>query len=254
MSTAWQGFYQTPQLKRWLAAMPRRFSCRTFSAPADLSQMTALSYAAQRVCVKGVRIALSEEGADRLVLPLPFFPAFSGFTQFAAVLVDSHLGLPRLCAGLCLEALALEASALGLEGCIMTGNYRREVARPLLRPGEEMVAVFPFGVPEDPEGARNSKRKPLKAFCPDDPTVWPLWAYKAAEALRKAPSAMNRQPWKISYAGQTLSFTPNKMDSVDAGIGVTHLECAAHAIPRAWRFSKDHKSLLMTCEETNEPV
>ena len=76
----------------------------------------------------------------------------------------------------------------------------------------------------------------------------------SAEALRKAPSAMNRQPWKISYAGQTLSFTPNKMDSVDAGIGVTHLECAAHAIPRAWRFSKDHKSLLMTCEETNEPV
>ena len=39
-------YYQTPQLRRWLDAMPRRFSCRNFSGPADLSQTTALAYAA----------------------------------------------------------------------------------------------------------------------------------------------------------------------------------------------------------------
>lgn len=249
-----EGFYQRPQLQRWLDAMPRRFSCRAFSAPADLSRYSALEYAAGRVALPGVRLALSQKGARELVVTLPLFPRFKGLQAFAAVLVQAGLSWGRLLAGMSGEALALEMASMGLSGCFMTGNYRRDAVRGLVRDGEEIAAVIPFGVPEDPEGARARKRKPLAAFCADDPAKWPLWAYKAAEAVRSAPSAMNRQPWRLGYAGNTLSFAGNRLDSVDSGIALLHLECAVGSHPRAWNLARDGKTFLLRIEETDEPV
>jgi len=249
-----EGFYQRPQLKRWLDALPRRFSCRAFSAPADLSQYSALEYAAGRAALPGVRLALSPRGARELVVSVPLFPRFEGLQAFAAILVKPGLKWGRLCAGMSGEALALEMAAMGLSGCFMTGNYRRDLARSLVKEGEEIAAVIPFGVPKDPEGARGRKRKPLAAFCADDPAKWPHWAYKAAEAMRSAPSAMNRQPWRLGFSGSTLSFSGNKPDSVDSGIALLHLECAAGGLPHAWSLARDGKTFLLRTEETDEPV
>jgi hypothetical protein len=245
----WADHYQTPQLRRWLDAMPRRFSCRSFSGPADLSQTTALAYAATRVSLKGVRITVSIKNTESLVIPLPLFPKFEGVCQYAAVYTLQDTELARLRAGVSGEAFALEAAAMGLACCWMTGNYRRNALEASPNERETLAAVIILGKPKDPEGARNRKRKPLAAFCPDDPAAWPNWAYKAAEAMRSAPSAMNRQPWKVSCAGQTLSFTGSRLDSIDSGIAIMHLECAAGDYSRRWRLAKDQKSVLLQIEE-----
>ncbi len=250
----WEGFYQTPQLARWHSAMPRRFSCRAFSGPPDLSQTAALEYAAQRDALRGVRIAISGKDAGELVIPLPLFPKFEGVSRYAAVLVRKDTPMGNLLAGISGEAFALELASMGLAGCWMTGNFRRNILAPLTGEGESIRAVIPFGVPADPEGARHRKRKPLAALCLDDPAKWPLWAYQAAEAVRCAPSAMNRQPWKLSFIGNTLCFTGARLNSLNTGIAVMHMDCAAYTFEREWRLSRDEKSLLMQIGENDEPV
>lgn len=254
MAPPFEGFYSAPQLSRWLEAMPRRFSCRKFAGAADLGQLSALSYTASRVCLKGIRIAIMPRGAEDVIVPLPLFPRFEGLSQYAVILATEGLGQAALLAGVSGQAFQLELAALGLQGCWLTGNYRRLGAMEAARPGETVMAVMPFGQPRDPEGARLSRRKALTDFSPDDPTLWPYWAYHAAEAMRFAPSALNRQPWRVSCAGNTMSFSGHKPDSIDTGIAVTHILCALGDRPHHWRLAADGKTWLIQLEETHEPV
>ncbi|MDD3109054.1 MAG: nitroreductase family protein [Eubacteriales bacterium] len=249
---AWQGYYRVPQLRRWQRAIATRFSCRAFLGPADVSQLAALEYAAQRVCLPGTRIALSARGADSLVIPVPLFPGFKGLQQYAVIL--AHRDLPRagLLAGVSGEAFVLEAAHLGVGSCWMTGNYRRSRARALAREGEAVMAVIPLGQPLDPHGAKHRTRRDLRALCQDDPAGWPHWAYKAAEAVRQAPSALNRQPWRMSCAGNTLRLASPRFGGIDDGIAVMHMEAAAFAWKRTWRFGQDGRSLLLQAEETHD--
>lgn len=254
MALPFDGFYSRSQLSRWLEALPRRFSCRAFNSPADTGQLAALAYTAERVCLKGIRIALMTREAEGLILPVPLFPRFSGVTQAALILADRDMENPRLLAGLCGQAFQLELAHQGLQGCWVSGNFKRQLAQKACTEREQAMAVMPFGVPEDPEGARLSRRRILTAFSPDAPTQWPYWAYRAAEALRSAPSAMNRQPWKVGFSGRTLSYTGSRLDSLDTGIGLMHLLCALNLHPHHWRLAGDRKTLLAQLEEEHEPV
>ena len=85
----WAGFYRLTQLRRWQNAIPQRFSCRAFSAPADVSQLAALNYTAQRVCLPGVRIAISSQEAERMVVNVPLFPKFEGVAHYAVLMARS---------------------------------------------------------------------------------------------------------------------------------------------------------------------
>jgi len=248
----WQGFYRVPQLRRWQRAISTRFSCRAFSKPADLSQLAGLEYAAQRVCLPGIRITLSTKGAQRLVIPVPLFPGFEGLQQYAVLLARRDIPQAGLLAGISGEAFVLEATHLGLGSCWMTGNYRRSEARALAREEEQVMAVIPLGQPQDPQGARNRRRKDLSALCQENPSDWPHWAYKAAEAVRQAPSALNRQPWRMSCAGATLQLTSPRFGSLEDGIATLHLEAAAYAHERAWRFGQNARSILLKAEEISD--
>ena len=250
----WQGFYRITQLRRWQRAISTRFSCRAFAAPADVSQLSALEYAAQQVCLPGIRIVLSSKEAERLVIPVPLFPKFEGVRQYAVLLARRDLPRAGLIAGISGEAFVLEAMHQGIGSCWMTGNYRRPVARLHCREEEQVMAVLPLGQPFDPHGARNRQRKDLLALCQDDPAAWPHWAYTAAEAVRKAPSAMNRQPWRMSFSGSTLMFAAKPLDSLDSGIALMHLEASAFACERTWRFGGDGRSILLKAEEARDTV
>lgn len=254
MALPFESKFTQPQLKRWYQAMPRRFSCRNFAAPATAEQMNALEYTAASVSLKGIRIHLVKSGAAEIVVPLPLFPRFFGLKQIALIFAKEDAEMAGLRAGMSGQAFQLELAGMGLQGCWLTGNYHRMGAMKHAKDGEKIMAVMPFGQPENADGAQNSRRKILTAFSPDDPTLWPYWAYRAAEAMRCAPSAMNRQPWKVSYTGQTLSFKGNKLDSIDTGIALMHLECALAEGKREWRLAADKKTLLARYEDNDEPV
>ena len=254
MALPFEGFYTKAQLTRWLTAMPKRFSCRKFSGSADVSQLSALTYTAQRVNLPGIRIAVVPKGAQDLVVPLPLFPRFENLTQYAVIFAKKDRLDAALLAGISGEAFNLELVSQGLQGCWITGNYRRMTAMEHAQTDEQVMAVMPFGLPQNKDGASVIKRKILTAFSPADPTLWPYWAYRAAEAMRSAPSAMNRQPWKVSYTGSTLCFTGNKLNSIDSGIAVLHIESALAGYQRGWRLSTDKKSLLVKVTDSDEPV
>lgn len=254
MAEFFEGFFSSSQLTRWMSAMPKRFSCRNFEAPADLAQFSALHYTAARIGVKGIRIELFKDGAQDLVVSLPLFPRFTGLQQYAVIYAQNDLENAALKTGVCGEALQLEMASLGLQGCWMTGNYRKMTAVENKKADEKVMAVMPFGVPKDQDGASRIKRKILTAFSNDDPTAWPYWAYRAAEAVRSAPSSLNRQPWKMSFAGNTLSFAGHKQDSIDTGIALMHLLCAMEGQEYTVKKSQDNKTCLFNVKEQHEPV
>ncbi len=243
MACAWSGFYLQTQLKRWMQHIPRRFSCRDFSGPAQMAQKSALHYAAARVCLPHTRIVVQDCEPD-MFYPIPFVTTITGARHYAAVIADMAQEDAALWAGISGQAFVLEATSLQMGTCWVAANYRRRDVDIPLTGQEKLLAVIALGIPGDPEGASGRTRKPLKQLCIDDPAHWPLWAYQTAEAVRAAPSAMNRQPWRFSCSGNTmrLGFPRNNLD---AGIAVLHAECALRDVPHTWRTSAQRSHWLV---------
>lgn len=245
----WEGFFSAAQLKRWSEAIPLRFACRRFSAPAGVDQQITLAYTAARVSLPGVRLALLDCDSNKLFLTLPFLRRIEYARQYVAVIVDTGVENAQLHAGISGEAMVLEMSAMGLGSCWVQGTFRRSAVDIPLSSREKVAAVIPYGQPSSKEGRRSRRRKPLKALCLDKPETWPNWAFQAAEAVRIAPSALNSQPWRFSRSGGTLRLSGRGFGNINFGIAAMHIECALNTQPHFWRFSSDKKGLLITYKE-----
>lgn len=242
-------FFSASQCARYLGAVAHRRSCRSFGAPLDLSLVSALSYAAQRVCLPGVRIVIADCGDD-LFFCLPVVGRIKGMTRCAYIIADTQNPRAALHAGISGEAFILEATALGVGTCWVSGSYRRSKADTALEPHEKIFAVTPLGMPADGEEQPRRSRKKLSQICLGDPTIWPLWAYHAAEAVRAAPSAVNLQPWKLHYAGHVLRlFTNGKANSLDLGIAMLHMEAAMDGRKHHWEWGEDKAAAQLIVEE-----
>ena len=245
----WEGFFSLAQLERWSDAIPLRFSCRRFSAPASVDQQSALAYTAARVSLPGVRLALLDCDSNELFYAIPFFSRIEYARQYLAVIIDTDIKHAELHAGICGEAMMLEIISQGLGGCWVQGTFRRSAVDIPLSAREKILAVIPYGRPSAKQARRSRRRKPLKSICLDRPEAWPNWAFQAAEAVRMAPSAFNSQPWRFSRSGNTLRLSGRGFANVNFGIASLHIDCALRSLSHAWRFSSDGKGLLITYKE-----
>lgn len=247
---ALNGFYAPAQREKWLAAVTRRRSVRSYADAPDVGQLSALNYAAARVCLPGVRIVIGEAPSALLFRKLPFVDTVSGTNRFAAIIAneraDAHAALH---AGVSGEALILEATALGVGTCWVMSYKRSGVSEIPLEPGEKILAVTPLGIPAE-ETAEGAKRKKLSEICAGDPTRWPLWAYNAAECVRRAPSAMNRQPWRLGYAGRTLMLSRGGMGTaLDFGIAMLHLSLGMGKMEHTLRWEEGKNIVSLVAED-----
>lgn len=232
------GFYSPAQCARYLEAIPRRYSCRAYAAGPDADQLAALHYAAARVCLPGTRIEIAD-CPERLFLHVPLVEPIRGTDKYACVIANTSAPLPHTLAGIGGEAFVLEAAAMGIGTCWVSGTYRRsEVAVPLGE-NEKLLAVIALGKAADAEAPPRRKRKPLAQICLTPPDQWPLWAYHAAEAVRRAPSAVNLQPWKLGYSQHALRLLGKRRDSLDMGIAMLHMEAAAGGGKHQWKWGED---------------
>ena len=241
---ALNGFYSSAQLERYSAAVPKRRSIRAFAGDPDVQQMSALHYAAARLALPGVRIALGEGPAGDIYRRLPLVPAIHGTRRYAAIIADEEIPRAAIHAGISGEALILEAVSLGLGTCWVAAFKRNGVNVPL-EDGEKVKAVIALGKPGEGGGPR--KRKKLTEICASDPADWPLWAYNAAEYVRIAPSAVNLQPWRLSFAGCTLMLSSVRANaSLDMGIAALHMTLGARDKPHTlcWGEGKEILSLI----------
>lgn len=239
----------------------QRYSCRTYSpAPIPPAQREALAdyCAAQHAGPLGNRLrfvllAATEEERQALrgLGTYGFIRNPTGFivgavTRGAYDLEDF---------GFVLEEVVLHATALGLGTCWLGGSFTRSsfAARLGLRDDEVMPAVVATGLPAEQRfwldrmvraAARGDQRLPWDRLFFDGDFAHPLTpdaagAYAdALEMVRLAPSASNKQPWRIVRVGEVwhvyLQRTPNypprgaelwverDLQRVDIGIAMAH--------------------------------
>ena len=67
--------------------------------------------------------------------------------------------------------------------------------------------------------------------------------------MRQAPSAVNLQPWSLSYAQRTLRLLGKRADSLDMGIAMLHMEAAAGDAPHLWQWGEDKCVAHLIAEE-----
>ena len=255
--------------------MNQRFSCRTFTGEplggAARDRLAAAAEAARtgpfgsRLRFRLLAAAPEDEGALKR---LGTYGTIRGLSAFLAGAVQTG---PRCREdfGYVMESLVLEATALGLGTCWVGGTFTRGTfARRLSASrGERLPAVTAVGVIPDRASAEEglvrrrvggSRRKPWEdlffdasvAARPGAPSPAPLPAAEAGpwadplEMVRRAPSASNRQPWRVVkdgsrwhfYLRRTPGYPPrfavfllgvDDLQQVDMGIAMCHFELAA---------------------------
>lgn len=170
----------------------------------------------------------------------------SGAPHVLVVIADDSSPTSQQRAGYTGEAAVLEATVLGAHTCWVGGFFdpRKAGAMIDLAPTEKIVAVSPVGIAGDrPSGsermmssmAGSHRRKPLETIAPGN-GAWPAWARSGAECARIAPSAVNRQPWRMLFEGDRLvvardsaSEAPRVKKALDCGIAMLHVELGALA-------------------------
>jgi nitroreductase len=154
-----------------------------------------------------------------------------------------------------MEWIILQLTALDLGTCWLGGSFRRSEFADLigLQKGAIIPAVTPVGYPAEKRslrdglirlGAGSKRRKPWnEIFFAEDfsGSLTPENAGKYATALemvRLAPSASNRQPWRVIHKNNLFHFyvqrTPGyrqrhgdiDLQRVDLGIAMCHFELA----------------------------
>ncbi len=169
--------------------------------------------------------------------------------------------------GYLFQRVLLEATKRGLGTCWLGGTFRPEKVASYfpLRAGEMIPAVSPFGIPAEKRsiidgflrwGASSKLRKPWGELFyhasgnPLQEGEVPL-LQDALEAVRLAPSAMNRQPWRVAIEGNRAHFyldtrgekkSPVRYAELDLGIALYHFEavCREQGNEGRWGFDPPH--------------
>ena len=138
--------------------------------------------------------------------------------------------------GYCGEELVLTAAAMGLGSCWVGGTYDREACLGFLGPGEELVCAAALG-PAAPAGPSGRILRPPEELSAA-PEGAPSWFTAGVEAVRRAPSAMNRQGYRFLLrpdgSVQARLTGGGSFALVDLGIAKLHFELGAHGGTWSW--------------------
>ncbi len=173
--------------------------------------------------------------------------------------------------GYCKEKIILQATLLGLGTCWLGGTFQAGAfARAAgLQKGELIPTVTPLGYPASQKSltekimrrfAGSDQRKPWQDIFFIDDFSRPLnetavGKYREAlENMRLAPSASNKQPWRILYDTKQLMFHfylersrqykmmgIARLQDIDLGIAMSHFEITAREaeLNGNWLIKKD---------------
>lgn len=211
-------------------AARRRYSCRRYVSSAfTSSDRSALSYLCGRCALPGVTLIPLRCDESLFCLPLVPKPVITGVTACTAVAVANDSQQTLLWAGFSGELLVLELTLLGLSTCWVTGTFRRKAAEKLARlpEGYHLIGLIAVGrSPADAEPPKRTRRDPAK-LCAGKPSSWKEDAKAVPEIVSIAPSALNRQPWRIKVDPSRLILDADQHSprtALDTGIAMCHAE------------------------------
>lgn len=239
MQAALETLYPAHKRPELIEAVKLRASCRTYAGAPDAAEYAALSYALGRYQLPGARLALFQVEEGFFTGMLLGTRRITGCKLAAAVIMTDALH-SRVHAGILGESFVLEATAMGLGTCWVTGSFKRKELHLPIQRNEAVLAVIAVGKPAVPLTAPVSRhRKVPEHFCRGDFRSWPEELQDAAALVQAAPSAMNMQPWAL-YMGPKGEFVLDASDRahLDAGIALCHAELALET-PHTWHFGTD---------------
>ncbi|OGO78594.1 MAG: nitroreductase [Clostridiales bacterium GWB2_37_7] len=201
-------------------------------------------------------------------------------TYIAGVTDKKEYNMEQL--GYCLEKLILYAASLGLGTCWMAGTFKRSQFAELvgLREDEFIPAVTPIGYHADKRAfvdsmmrrmAGSDNRKPWSELFFHDSFDTSLNSeaagnYKVVlEMLRLAPSASNKQPWRVLKQGSEYHFYLKQakgygsalgfnIQKIDMGIAMCHFEMTAFEAELKGNWMVKTQSPLLGQEQNLEYI
>ncbi len=143
------------------------------------------------------------------------------------------------------EWLVLHATALGLGTCWVGGTFDRNSCPTEPKEGESIICAITVGN-TTPElsgkeklirwGTHRKSKTAEQMYTSDAPV--PDWFLSGMEAVRKAPSAVNRQPVMFSYENGTVTASVKRIEdasyALDLGIAKLHFQLGAGG--GSWQF------------------
>ncbi len=186
-----------------------------------------------------------------------------------------------------MEQVVLAATDLGLGTCWLGGTFMKSAfARKIdLQPGETMPAILATGLIENEEQARaglirqrvaGNRRIAWERLFFDGEFGKPLDGEKLGdyktvlEMVRIAPSASNKQPWRVVKQGQDFHFYMQRtsgyrslltrlvqiddMQRLDMGIAMCHFELAANELGLSGEWVFEDPGLVLPDDLTEYVV
>ncbi len=189
-------------------------------------------------------------------IKLGTYGVIKGAKNFLVGAVENDLADALLDFGFLFEAAVLKATDLGLATCWLGGTFSRSAFAEAVQlgPGQVIPAVSPVGVPRESRSlvdrafryiAGSDGRKPFGELFFNGEAGLPLTEAKAGAfgpvllAVRRAPSASNKQPWRIVrdadgtafhfFLKRTIGYRrlPVDLQQVDMGIAMCHFDLSA---------------------------
>jgi nitroreductase len=241
----------------------KRISCRTYSdRPVEDKVLKALT-----ASINAVHIGpFGNSPVFKLITPVSATnqelkkPGTYGIIKNARMFLVGTIKNARMAMedyGYCKEILILQATALGLGTCWLGGTFKAsEFAQAVdLQEDQILPTVSPIGYPAEERSltekimrrvAGSDHRKPWSDIFFADDFATPLTRGQAGkysealENLRLAPSASNKQPWRLllDTAKNTFHFYLSRatgykflglvfLQDIDMGIAISHFEITA---------------------------
>ncbi|MBE5962774.1 MAG: nitroreductase Nfs [Lachnospiraceae bacterium] len=193
---------------------------------------------------KTVRIKLIQKGSENRDLKLGTYGVIRGANYFLVTACEKD-EISYLALGYALEKVILYCTSLGLGTVWLGGTFQRgEFAKAIeLKEKEVLPIVAPVGYEGGKKtllgtifGNHGKQRKAFEDIFFDKAFAVPLKKENAGiygeplEMLRLAPSAVNKQPWRVVKDGENIHFylvAEKGLNHVDLGIGLSHFHVQA---------------------------
>lgn len=246
------GYFDPLRMQGFYEAISLRESCRSFASAPATEPWNELCLSAKTLALPGTRMVL---GLCDQGLFGTFFAKllkFQNVQRFAAILTTSDRRENVVNAGVSGEMLMLNAVRLGMGGVWVAGSYSRKALGIELKQGEKVRAVLALGIPKTPPAPPlQRKRKPLPDLCSANFHEAPGAFREIALAVQAAPSAMNLQPWRLSYEAPRTLFLCVKRDAqkLDLGIALCHAVLALGNTPAQYELSDDGLTVRLTLSD-----
>jgi nitroreductase len=248
-------------------AIAARHSVRTYNGT-PLDEVTATAITDHISTLEApfgadFRIELVRSGLSAEPVRLGTYGSIRGATDYLALIVRGNKPLTQEGAAYAFEQVVLHCTALGLGTCWLAGFFDRGGFKKQLSlgAGERLRCTSPVGwAAEKPHrslvtlmnGGKPTPRKPFGETFFEGTFGNPLTELAAGEfalpleMVRRAPSANNKQPWRVVVEPDRRALHFYKVasmgyESLDVGIALCHFAetCRERAIDGAYQILTD---------------